>query len=190
MVELIKEAEAIPATYRSITPRWLGGVDQADAMFDEHFHRDPGSDQVWQRIESYIRTRYTTREVIWIIEGGEDEVWVPPLSPINSMIVEKWESGAWASVTLPEGPVGYCLTSDGTFRITAQVGGGSVPPAVEEAWKRLHEYSRGIAESVKTEAATFESNSDGGGRAVSAWAAKALQLSGAADLLRPYRRQK
>jgi len=178
MVELIKETEAIPATYKSITPRWV--VEQADD--DE----DPGTDQIWQRIESYIRTRYTTREIVWIIEGAEDEAWDTPLSPVNSYTAEKWESGAWVSVTLPDGPLGYCLPSDGIFRVTAQVGAGSVPAAVQEAWKRLHEYSRGIADSFKNEAAMFGEEYG----VKSNWAARGIQLSGAADLLRPYRRLK
>ena len=27
----------------------------------------------WERIEAYIRTRYTPRQVIWAIEGNEDD---------------------------------------------------------------------------------------------------------------------
>lgn len=179
MVELLKEIEAVPAVLPAVTPRWM--VEQAPE--DE----DPGSAQVWQRIEEYTRTRYTSRAVEWTIEAGEGEEWVPPLAPVISFTAEKWESGAWVSTTLTEGPLGYCIPSDGVFRILAEVGGGDVPPAVSEAFRRLHEYSRGIAEQFKEDAAIHAGEDMQ--RAMN-WAARAIQLSGAADALRPYRRQK
>lgn len=179
MVDLRKETEAIPASYANITPRWF--VEQAPEDVD------PGADQVWQRIEAYTRTRYTDRAVVWIIEAREGEDWTPPLSPVTSLTAEKWESGGWASIALPDGPMGYCIPSDGQFRVTAQVGGGDVPAAVSEAFKRLHEYSRGIAEQFKDDAAMHTNEQT---QRVANWAARSIQLSGAADALRPYRRQK
>ncbi len=178
MVDLIKEVESVPASYPDVEARWV--IEQAPD--DE----DPGSDQVWQRIEAWTRTRYTPREVLWTIEGLEGAAWEPPLSPVVSMSAERWDLDAWVAVTLQAGPVGQILPSDGYYRITATVGAGDPPAAVAEAFKRLHEYGRGISESFKGEAA-FSSED---GRIPPNWAARAIQLSGAADLLRPYRRQK
>jgi hypothetical protein len=175
MATTIKQIEAIPATYPSVTP-WnrLGSIGPDDAPTD--------SDQVWQRIEAYTAYRFTARDVVWTVEGEGD--WTPPLAPMTLTTAEKWEGDAWVAVTLPVGPYGYCLPSDGPYRITASVGGGDVPANVAEAFKRLHEYTRGINDSFKNQTAM------GGGEdgITRNWTAKAMQTSGAADLLRPYRR--
>src|SRR3546814_4587644 len=76
------------------------------------------------------------------------------------------------------------------YRFTATVGeGGSpapeVPEAVQEAWRRLHEYSRGIAEQFREDASHVREEET---ETISGWTGKAIQICGAADLLRPYRR--
>lgn len=180
MTDLLQEAEANPVAY----PATPSGLSTAALTLD--------ATMIWQRIEAYTRMRYTAREVVWTIEGCEDESWSAPLSPITSLSVEKWENGAWVSTTLSDGPVGYSLPSDGTFRITAQVGDGNPPASVSEAFRRLAEYM-----GDDTDRAGVSSYSVNMGGAVqesyqrsAAHAARALQNSGAADLLRPYRRQK
>lgn len=180
MTDLLQEAEATPASY-SATP---SGLSIPAAALD--------AEMIWERIEAYTRTRYTPREVVWTVEGGEGESWTPPLSPVASYTAEKWESGAWVSTTLPDGPVGLCLPSDGVFKVTAQVGAGNPPTAVSEAFRRLAEYM-----ADDTDRAGVSSYSVNMGGAIqesyqrsAAFAARALQNSGAADLLRPYRRQK
>jgi len=175
MAETLKQIEAIPATYPTVTPFNREGYTDADVV--------PDADQIWQRIEAYTAHRYTSRQVIWTVEGEGD--WTPPLTPATITDAKKWESGAWVAVTLPDGPYGLCLPSDGPYRITATVGGGTVPAAVSEAFKRLHEYTRGINDSFKNETALL---GDGGGAVVRNWTGKAMELSGAGDLLRNYRR--
>ncbi|MEY8827670.1 hypothetical protein AB9K34_04505 [Sedimentitalea sp. XS_ASV28] len=176
MADLLQEIEAIPTSY----PNVQSGLTARDAAV------------AWQRIEAYTRTRYTAREVVWTFEGREGEGWTPPLSPVTAHMAEKWEGGAWVSVTLADGPVGLCLPSDGVFRVTAQVGDGNQPAAVSEAFRRLAEYM-----ADDTDRAGVSSYSVNMGGAIqesyqrsAAHAARALQNSGAADLLRPYRRQK
>lgn len=180
MADLLKEAEATPATYPNSPP----GLSFAAQEINPEI--------MWERIEAYTRTRYTAREVIWTVEGREDEHWTPPLSPVASHTAEKWESGAWVPVTLSDGPVGLCLPSDGVFRVTSQVGGGNVPAVVSEAFRRLVEYM-----ADDTDRAGVSSYSVNMGGAIqesytrnAAHAARALQNSGAADMLRPFRRQK
>lgn len=178
MAETVKQTEAIPATYPTVTI-WEHRTGQypmeGDAEIDQAL--------IWQRIESYIAHRWTPREVIWIVEGEGD--WTPPLTPATVTASEVWENGAWSTVTLTAGPYGYTLPGDGPYRITATVGGGDLPAGVEEAFNRLFEYSKGIAEQFKNEA-SYRTMDDT--EVTPNWAAKALQLSGAADLLRPYRR--
>lgn len=178
MATTVKQNEAIPASYPSVTPfNRLGYIDDVqDAPVD--------ADQVWQRIEAYIAHRFTARAVVWIVEGGGD--WEPPLTPTTVQTVETWGYGAWvASTAVPSPYGGLCLPDDGPWRITASVGGGDVPAAVSEAFKRLHEYTRGINDSFKNETAGLGSSE---GEIVRNWTAKAMQLSGAGDLLRTYRR--
>ena len=180
MTDLLQEAEATPAAY----PATPSGLSTPAAALD--------AEMIWERIEAYTRTRYTAREVVWTVEGREDASWTPPLSPVVSHTAEKWENGAWVSTTLPDGPVGLCLPSHGVFKVTAQVGAGDPPAAVSEAFRRLAEYM-----ADDTDRAGVSSYSVNMGGAIqesyqrsAAHAARALQNSGAADLLRPYRRQK
>lgn len=79
----------------------------------------------------------------------------------------------------------------GPYRFTATVGGGDVPAAVSEAFRRLAEY---LADDPERSGASSYSVNMGGAIEESfnrnpAWIARALDLSGAADLLRPYKRR-
>lgn len=180
MVELIKETQAIPATYPIVEPYLHTNFDkptEQDAQINEEL--------IWQRIEAYIAHRWTECEVIWIIVADAGEEWTPRLTPVNSHTAERWGGSAWQEVTLLEGPEGLCIPSGGRYRITASVGAGDPPEAVQEAFRRLHEYARGIAESWRNETAEYRSETS---QAPAGWAGKAIQLAGAADLLRSYRR--
>ena len=181
MATTIKQTEAIPAEYPEVVARWMMEEDPLNPVLTfQNFAPDPA--QLWQRIEAFIAHRWTAREVVWIVEGAGE--WCAPLTPATITASEVWENGGWTSTTLNAGPLGYDLPGDGPYRITATVGAGTPPAAVAEAYRRLHEYTRGITDSFKTE---FVDGPTDDGIAPS-WAAKSLQLSGAADLLRPYRR--
>lgn len=180
MIDLLHEAEAVPASY----PAAPSGLSIQAAALE--------ATAIWQRIEAYTKTRYTARQVVWTLEGCEGLDWTPPLSPVASYSAQKWESGLWVTVTIPEGPIGLCLPSDGIFRVTAQVGAGTPPGAINEAFRRLAEYV-----SDEPDRAGVSSYSVNMGNAVqesyqrsAAHVARAIQYSGAADLLRPYRRLK
>ena len=144
---------------------------------------------IWQRIEAYTAHRYTARPVSWIIEGPGE--WVPPLAPATVTAVEMFCAGAWEPVTLDETALGgFYVPADASFRVQADVGGGDVPPAVQEAFRRLAEYS--ADEPDRAGASSYSVNM---GAAIEesyqrnpAYMARALQQSGAADLLRQYRR--
>lgn len=148
---------------------------------------------LWQRIETYIAFRYSERAVTWIVEGPGP--WSPPLAPAQIETVEVWSSGAWEEVSLEASPLdGYCLSACGPYRFTATVGGGSPEPEppeiVMEAFRRLAEY---MAARPGTPGASRESKSIGTALDVSysrsaSFMAHAMQNSGAADLLRSFRR--
>ncbi len=71
------------------------------------------------------------------------------------------------------------------------MGGGDVPAAVKEAYRRLAEY---LADEPDRSGVSSYSANLGGAieesyQRNSAWVARAMDLSGAADLLRPYKRR-
>lgn len=182
MAETITQIEAVPSAY----PDPPTGLTTDAAALD--------ASVIWARIEGYIAHRFAARSVVWIVEGEGD--WTPPLIPATIGLAEKWEGDAWVTVTLPEGPYGSCLPSDGPYRITASVGGGDLPAPVSEAFRRLAEYSVDANESnmlTGRPGASGHTGNLGEGLSESidrnpAWVAKAMQWSGAADLLRNYRR--
>lgn len=148
---------------------------------------------IWPRIEAWVSRRWVSRSVVWIIEGPGD--WVAPLSPATIAVVEVWQADAWQAVTLRPSPLGgYVLDSEGPYRFTGTVGAGPVPDDVTEAYRRLAEYmgdnaapsmwkGRAGASSVNVDLGSIKQSFDRN----PAWLARAMQNSGAADLLRPYR---
>lgn len=148
---------------------------------------------VWQRIEAYVAFRATVRDVSWIVEGcGE---WVPPLKPATISTVEIWEADAWTAVTLPPSPLGgYVLPGEGPYRFTGTAGDddAGVPADLAEAARRLSEYMAAVPDLEHAGARTVsETVPDVATLSIErspAWMAQALINSGAADLLRQYRR--
>ena len=156
-------------------------IDQVETV-----DRDP----IWSRIEAYIAWRFTERAVGWVVEGGGE--WVPPLRPATVTQVQKWAGGdGWQTVTVPPSPRGGLMLDDfGPWRITATVGQAPVPQVVQEAYDRLQAYLAEDPGSAKGFTGFEDQVGDVSTKLEGAanWASKALQRSGAADLLRPYRR--
>ncbi|ORE94848.1 hypothetical protein [Aurantimonas sp. 22II-16-19i] len=176
MAETIEQAEAIPEGY----PQAPAGLSTAAAALDPSM--------IWQRIEAYVAHRWSARDVVWIIEGPGG--WKPPLTPATIASVEIWNGETWETVMLSPSPLGgYCLPGCGPYRFTGTAGGGDVPAAVSEAFRRLAEYmaSKPGKAGATTEGITAGSISLTHRRSAS-WLAEAIQNSGAGDLLRTYRR--
>ncbi len=177
MIDLLKQIEETPDAY----PDAPSGLSTGAAALD--------AAMIWARIESYTAYRFTVREVIWIIEGSTGAVWSAPLTPVVSQVAEFWIDDGWEPITLLNAPVGICLQGAGFYRITAQVGAGDVPAPVNEAFRRLAEY---LADDPGTAGASSTSVSIGpieeSLNRNPAWVAKAMQYSGAGDLLRNFRR--
>lgn len=174
----IKQTEAAPEAY----PDAPDGLSTAAAALDPIM--------VWQRIEAYTAWRWTERAVTWVIEGcGE---WIAPLAPATITAIDEWRSDAWSSFAADASPIGGRNFPGGTFRVTATVGDddADVPAAVLEAFRRLAEYMAadpGIAGATSESISIPDVMAKEIGRAP-AWMARAIQNSGAGDLLRPYRR--
>ncbi|QLL41899.1 hypothetical protein [Sulfitobacter pontiacus] len=181
MIDVIKQFEAIPSAY----PDAPAGLSEKAAALD--------AAMIWAKIEAYTAYRFTVREVIWTLRGDGGDEFHPRLTPIVSRVSDIWASDAWEAVTLLDGPFGVCLPVDGIYRITAQVGGGDVPSSVFEAFRRLAEYQVGARKSTSEPGASAVRTSIGDDLELEvernpAWVAKAMQYSGAGDLLRSYRR--
>jgi hypothetical protein len=146
---------------------------------------------VWRRIESWIAVRWSERSCTFIAEG-RCGAWRAPLCPFTVTTTEAWNGEAWAAVTLPADPLGgVTLGAASHYRFAGTLGSEDDPPEdVVESYRRLAEYSaakRGLAGSSSR---SFELGSDLKETYARAptWLARALIYSGAADLLRPYRR--
>lgn len=150
---------------------------------------DLSADVVWQRIEAWVNWRWSPREVVWLVEGcGE---FVPPLHPATVTSVEFWSDEAYAPDVTRSGPLGgVLLTAAGVYRIKATVGAGPVPAAVESAFARLYDYFLACGAEEYEGARSYSLTAvSGAAKRVSRhaeWKARALELSGAADLLRPW----
>jgi len=159
----------------------------------------------WQRVETYIAHRWNSRSVEYIAEGPGE--WHPKLSPSTISTVEIWRDSAWVAVTLEPTPLGgYVLEGVGPYRFTGTVGSLNEPPrAVKDAVFRLVQYFKTVDDmppehrivgSFKTDQEPYYQPHDleHSLRAVEIeranphWVARAMQYSGAADLLRPYRK--
>lgn len=146
---------------------------------------------LWQRIENYTAYRFVSRAVVWVVEGPGE--WRADLSPATISAVEVWSrADEWETATLTPSPLGgYHLPCTGPYRFTGTAGIDDTVPndTVLEAFRRLANYfaaNPGKA-GARSESVTAGSISIAHSRSES-WMAAALQNSGAADLLRGYRR--
>lgn len=143
---------------------------------------------IWSRIEGWTSYRWLSRSFVAILRGPGE--WVAPVEPVTFAECEIWRSDHWELSELRPSPLGLELGC-GTFRITGTAGDNTTPPAeVLEAYRRFAEY---LAESQN--ASPFLRSLASGDLTLSYRServalSQALQLSGAADLLRPYRRLK
>ena len=179
MTATLHMVEATPAAY----PTPPSGLSTAAAALA------PAA--LWARLEAWVTTRWTERTVVVTVEGPGE--WTPPLTPWTLTSVEAWRDDDWHVETPRPGPLGgVMLPGSGPYRIMGTAGDDETPPAVVlEAYRRLAEY---LADGFDAPAGATSYGVNVGGamsenfRRSAAWQARALELSGAADLLRPYRR--
>lgn len=137
-----------------------------------------GDAALWARLFAYIRTRWPARRVTWTVSGCG--FFAFRLRPATLVSVTDADGGAVDAVSIPGGLV----LPGGLAIVVCTVGAPIVPPDAQRAYQRLADY---LAELEVRPGITSETV---GGVAVVrnlGAVARALQLSGAADLLRPYR---
>lgn len=147
----------------------------------------------WHRIESYTAIRFGLRSFEAIVEGpGNFEV---PLYPATILTVEKWLDNSWTAVSLAPSPLGGLVLDEiGPFRVSGHVGSSDTPPeGFRLAVERLAHYLIAIRDTATEELSSTITKSQIGPLSMEKqratnFAARAIQLSGAADLLRPFRR--
>ena len=165
MAETWHQKEAIPATYPTAE-----------------------SPALWARLEAYTAHRWTPRAVTWLLNGRGG--WFAPVALAELVEADRGAGGAWEETTLSPAPMGYVMPC-GRFKVIATVGADNAAPAVVlEAFDRLKAYVTAELGGVPG-ASTYSVNIGQLSESISrnpAFMARALDNSGAADLLRPYRR--
>lgn len=152
---------------------------------------------LWRRMETYAACRWGERPVEWIVHGCG--LFVPPLKPVTITAVSRFndygapghEPGAWLPRTLKRTPFGVRLDSPGFYKIEGTAGLSAQPPAdVLQAYTRLSEYLAGVKEDGHVGATTISDSVPGVSamvrRPIQAMS-RALEYSGAADILKAYR---
>lgn len=185
-VEVLKFEEAEPATYPDLI-----AIDQDGAQ--DTIKPEP---HIWQRIEDHISGRWIARQCVWTVQGPGD--WRPHLTPVSNVTVDQWDdtTKTWSSVIADPTPIGgFYLPRSCVYRINCTVGDtqDAVPQALVEAYQRLRAYALEAQASSVPAGASSHSLKLGDGIDESidrspTYLAKAMQYSGAGDLLRNYRR--
>ncbi len=127
--------------------------------------------------------------MVWTIAGPGE--WIPPLTPVNIGEPYQWDGASWVPYSLVSSPLGYELPH-GKFKIEATVGSDALPEGGAESFRRLAEYLATI-EDERIPIGASQYNLDLGSireeiHRPQGFVARALVNSGAADLLRSYRR--
>lgn len=175
MIQIEFMREDVPQSFPS-KPKGLS--DSADAFSPE---------LVWRRIEAYILERWGKRDVNWYLSVEGWCEFVPTLRPATLTEAEQWlPDGSWKTVDLDPSPRGVFVGS-GYYKLTYNVGNnaGDVPPALLVAYSRLAEY---WADVDSAGGAAQLSDGDFSVTKSPNATARGLYYSGAADVLRTYRK--
>ena len=176
------QTEGRPAAYPAVT-----GLSEAAAALDAEF--------LWRRIESYVAHRWSPRSVTWMMDVSTGFGW--PLYPVSTVTVYALsdDEETWEEVVQPA--TRRALETGGArfVRVEATVGHAlsvPLPGDVAEAFRRLAEYEAGPDEINMPGVSRYAIDIGGAIQHTISrredHRARALINSGAADLLRPYRR--
>ncbi|MCR9128447.1 MAG: hypothetical protein NXI12_02910 [Alphaproteobacteria bacterium] len=180
-MELIAQNESDPASWPAKPADLPAAADAWPAAF------------IWKQLETRIAWRWNARDVEWIVEGpGAFDL---PLRPATISTVEVFDDATgWETVTLAATPRGglYLPTRD-AFRVTASAGDSEAPPDILlEAYRRLAVYLAELEGEPAPAGASSHMIELGGVRESTRYdpwrRARAIDMSGAGDLLRIYRR--
>jgi hypothetical protein len=173
----IRQTEAAPEAY----PAKPSGLSAAAAAIDQAV--------IWSRLEGYCGYRWSQRVVVWIAEGAG--AWFPPLAPAAIETIERWEAGAWVEdATLCASPMGGYILHAATYRFTGSAGPETpaAPALVNEAYRRIAEYFASAMSAAHPGVRQSSIEGIGSHTFDPTAVARAMERSGAGDLLRTYRR--
>jgi len=178
MAMTVEFSEDVPATW----PDAPDGLTPAAAALD--------AGPIWMRLEAWCGVRWSARPATALVEGSG--TWKPPVAPFTVDAVSIWNGEDWQSYPQMMSPFGGLIFDrEGAWRVTGTVGDDTVPaPPIQEAYRRLAEYLADNmpkvsgSSSVKLDVSTVSVEV----QRQPTWLARAIHNSGAADLLRPYRR--
>ena len=182
MTYVTAQTEERPASYPVVA-----GLSMEAAALDPEF--------LWRRIESYIAHRFSPRAVTWMIDVSPAEFrW--PLYPVSIGAVYGLSSDyeTWKEIAQPATGRGLEAGSARFLRVEATVGHAltvPLPGDVAEAFRRLAEYVAAPDAIGIPGASRYNIDLGRISETISRredHMARALINSGAADLLRPYRR--
>ncbi len=185
-MELLKFEEAEPASVPTLTVHTDGASSTVEP---DH--------TIWRRIETYISHRWTARQCVWTVKGPG--IWVSHLSPISNLTADVWDevTYTWSAYTPIQSPTGgFEFSGYKTYKITATVGDtvAGVPQLVVDAYSRLKAYledSNALSVPVGSNSYSQKIGENGIDESLDRspnYLARAMQYSGAGDLLRRYRR--
>lgn len=148
---------------------------------------------IWGRLESWISTRWSERAVSFTVEG--EGCWSSPIGPFALTDAREWDaaSESYVPTTLAKSPTGFRLEAN-VYQIEGTAGFTTTPPdRVLEAYRRYAEFcAEAIRDPKRVGTSAHTLDLDGAiSRSTSqpsSWLTRGLHLSGAADLLRPWRR--
>ena len=135
---------------------------------------------IWSIMENYVATRWSTAEIEFVVYSPCRHDWQPPYYPwtVQSVDGDPAEVDEFGAVTL----------EPGRHRVVCQIGGQPVTADVEEAYRRLAAY---MADPDTRKGYSRYSVNIGGDLSES-WSrarnSSAIGNSGAAELLRKYRK--
>jgi hypothetical protein len=185
-MKLIRFEEAAPADYPV-----LYTYDVDGNLAEEPLIIDRG---IWDRLEQYTAFRWRERQAVWTVQGvGE---WQPHITPLQNITVDLWDEDSltWGATSLDATPIGGLkVPDDQVYRIKATVGdnAAAIPDVFVAAYERLAEYH--AADTSPAGVATHSLRlGDGYEESVNRnpnYVGRAMQYSGAADLIRQYRRR-
>lgn len=184
-VQVLRFEESQPDTLPTLTEYEGGGAVFGTIEPDPH---------LWERIESYTARRWSVRQCIWTVQGAGD--WRPHLLPAANFVVSYFDdtTKTWTAAVAEETALGFYLPRSAVYKIVADVGAnaGEVPSGVVEAYKRLSQYAgERFQEQTPAGSSDYSLNlGDGVDESITRapnWIARAMQNSGAGDLLRSYR---
>lgn len=147
---------------------------------------------VWERLEKWTNYRWGVRNVLFLVQGSGP--WEPRLRPATFVSAERWEFGDWVPAEVSAHPLGFDLPDNGDdpFRLAFTVGAATASDTVKDAFRRLTNYMAETEGAFAVAGASSVSGSIGSysksWRRSPSWRARAMEHSGAGDLLRPYRR--